>query len=151
METIFAILKHNRKIYAHFLERFTLEELNTIPKGFNNNIIWNVAHVLVTQQLLMYKLSGLPLHVSDKMVERYRKGTQPEGKVDQEEVDQIKAALFSTLEALKEDLEADRFKEFYPYTTSSKMELTCFEEASTFVLFHDGLHVGSVLALARCL
>lgn len=151
METILSILKHNRKVYAHFLDRFSLEELNTIPKGFNNNIIWNIAHVVVTQQLLMYKLSGLPLHVSEEMVERYRKGTKPEGEVGQKEVDEIKSALFDTYEALKEDLAQDKFKNFHPYTTSSKMDLTTFEEASSFVLFHDGIHVGSVLALARCL
>lgn len=151
METTLAILKHNRKVYAHFIDRFTLEELNTIPKGFNNNIIWNIAHVLVTQQLLMYKLSGLPLHVSEDLVERYRKGTKPDEKVSQQEVDQIKQALFSTYDLLKEDLENKRFKSFHPYTTSSKMELTTFEEASSFVLFHDGIHVGSILALARCL
>lgn len=151
MEKILAVLKHNRKVYTHFLDRFSLEELNAIPKGFNNNIIWNIAHVLVTQQLLMYKLSGLPLHVSEEMVERYRKGTKPEGKVDQREVEEIKTALLSTYEALKADLEQEKFKNFHPYTTSSKMELTTFEEASSFVLFHDGIHVGAVLALARCL
>jgi hypothetical protein len=35
-----------------------LAQLNIVPDGFNNSIAWNIAHILVTQQLLHYKLSG---------------------------------------------------------------------------------------------
>jgi hypothetical protein len=35
----------------------TLEQLNKIPEGYNNNLIWNIAHVVVVQQMLVYKLS----------------------------------------------------------------------------------------------
>jgi len=35
---------------------FSLEQLNKIPEGFNNNLIWNIAHCVVTQQLLCYKV-----------------------------------------------------------------------------------------------
>jgi len=47
------------------IEDFSLEELNKIPEGFNNNIIWNIAHVIATQQALVYGLSGLPTQRSN--------------------------------------------------------------------------------------
>ena len=75
---------------APYLEKYTLEQLNTIPEGFSNTIFWNIAHIVVTQQLLVYKLSGLPMQVSDDLVEKYRKGTKPEQDATQEEVDLIK-------------------------------------------------------------
>jgi hypothetical protein len=31
------------------------EQLNTIPEGYNNNLIWNIAHIIVVQQMLVYK------------------------------------------------------------------------------------------------
>ncbi|MDC0643310.1 hypothetical protein OAP39_01785 [Flavobacteriaceae bacterium] len=41
------------------------------------------------------------------------------------------------------------FSSFRPYTTSTNMELNDIITAQTFVLFHDGLHIGTVLALAK--
>jgi hypothetical protein len=47
------------------------------PEGYSNNLIWNIAHIIVVQQMLVYKLSGLPMMISDEMVEKYKKGTKP--------------------------------------------------------------------------
>tara|TARA_B100000780_G_scaffold275463_1_gene242080 strand:+ start:834 stop:1289 length:456 start_codon:yes stop_codon:yes gene_type:complete len=149
MKEYLSILSHNRAIYSRFLKSFSLEQLNAVPKGFNNNIIWNVAHALVTQQLIMYSLSGLPVLVPQEWVDVYRKGTKPEGAVNQEFVNSIGQALISTMNQLTKDLELGIFKNFQPYSTSSKMELNSIETAFTFVLFHDGVHIGSVLALAK--
>ena len=98
MNQTFDITRTSRKMIAPFLENYTLEQLNTIPDGFSNNLIWNIAHIVVTQQLLVYKLSGLPANVSDEMIEKYRKGTKPEHIVTQAEVDEIKALLFKTID-----------------------------------------------------
>jgi hypothetical protein len=42
---------------SKFLSGYNLDQLNTIPEGFNNNLIWNIGHIIVSQQLLVYKLS----------------------------------------------------------------------------------------------
>ena len=44
MQTQLAIQLHSRKIFHYYLKQFTLDQLNTIPEGFNNNILWNIAH-----------------------------------------------------------------------------------------------------------
>ena len=149
MKEHLSIFAHNRTIYSRFLNNFSLEQLNTVPEGFNNNIIWNVAHALATQQSIMYTLSGLKPVVPQSWIDGYRKGTKPEGDVTQEFVDAIDDALMSTMEQLKKDIEAGVFENYQPYTTSTKMELNSFATAFPFVLFHDGLHIGSVLALAK--
>ena len=149
MKEYLSILAHNRAIYSRLLKNFSLEQLNTVPEGFNNNIIWNVAHALATQQSIMYTLSGLKPVVPQSWIDGYRKGTKPEGDVSQEFVDAIDAALTSTMEQLKKDIEAGVFDNYQPYTTSTKMELNSFATAFPFVLFHDGVHIGSVLALAK--
>ena len=149
MKEHLSILAHNRAIYSRFLKNFSLKQLNTVPEGFNNNIIWNVAHALATQQSIMYTLSSLKPVVPQSWIDGYRKGTKPEGDVTQEFVDAIDDALMSTMEQLKKDIEAGVFENYQPYTTSTKMELNSFATAFPFVLFHDGLHIGSVLALAK--
>ena len=149
MKEHLSIFAHNRTIYSRFLNNFSLQQLNTVPEGFNNNIIWNVAHALATQQSIMYTLSGLKPVVPQSWIDGYRKGTKPEGDVTQEFVDAIDHALMSTMEQLKKDIEAGVFENYQPYTTSTKMELNSFATAFPFVLFHDGVHIGSVLALAK--
>ena len=149
MKEHLSILAHNRAIYSRFLKNFSLEQLNTVPEGFNNNIVWNVAHALATQQSIMYTLSGLNPLVPQSWIDGYRKGTKPELDVNQEFVDAIAAALMSTMEQLKKDIEAGIFENYQPYTTSTKIELNSFVTAFPFVLFHDGVHIGSVLALAK--
>ncbi|MEL6926626.1 MAG: DinB family protein, partial [Bacteroidota bacterium] len=101
-----------------FFGSVVAEELNTIPEGFNNNLIWNLGHVLVTQQLLTYGLSYMPLKVSAELVNKYRKGTRPEGPINQGEIDYISSALMELPELFMEDYEGGQFKSFKQYSTS---------------------------------
>ncbi len=103
MDWAFDITGKNRQIMASFLDSFSLEKLNKVPKEFNNNLFWNIAHLVVTQQLLTYNLSGLPMLISDEMVKKYRKGSMVAKEVTQEEIHEIKELLFSTLKKTKED------------------------------------------------
>ena len=150
MQFTFEVFNNIRPFFKKHIENNSLEDLNKIPKGFNNNIIWNIGHVLVTAQILAYKLSGLPMHVSDNLVNKYRKDTKPEGVVSQEEVDEIKALLFSTIEQLEVDYKNGIFKEYNAYTVSTTGNtLTNIDEALQFILFHEAMHLGYILALAR--
>ena len=139
----------NRNILEGFLNQFSLDELNKIPDGFSNNLIWNIAHVIVTQQLLVYGNSQLPMLVSDEMVAKYRKGTKAEHDVNQEEVNEIKTLLFSTLEKTQDDYFNGHFKNYIEYTVSTKSTLTNVEQALEFNNFHEGIHLGYILALKK--
>ena len=59
MDYTFDITLKTRTIFFKVLEDLSLEKLTTIPKGFSNTIFWNIKHVIITQQLLIYGLSGL--------------------------------------------------------------------------------------------
>lgn len=149
MEWAFDIATKNRKLLESFLENYSLKQLNTVPEGFSNNIIWNIAHVIVTQQLLVYKLSGLPSMLSDELIERFRKGTKPEGALSQAEVDAIKNLLFSTIEKTREDYNNKRFQQYNEYTVTTKNKLTNVEEAIEFNNYHEGIHLGIILSLRK--
>ena len=151
MNWAFDITLKNRAVLKSFIENFSLEELNKIPSGFNNNIIWNIAHTIAVQQSLIYRLSGLPTIVSEELIERFKKGTKPERDLTQAEVDEIKGLLFSTVEKTKEDFDNEIFENFHEYTVTTKNTLTNVLEAIEFNNFHEGIHLGYILALKKSL
>lgn len=143
------IARVNRLALAKIIESHSLEQLNIVPQGFQNNLIWNIAHVVVTQQLLMYKLSGLTMQVSDDMVEKYKKGTKVQGDVSQQEVDKVKKLLFATLDQTEQDLKENNFKTYTEYPTSTGFVLKSIDDALQFNNFHEGIHLGYILALKK--
>ncbi len=152
MTFTFDVQQKTRGFLNNYLEKLSLNDLNTIPKGYNNNIIWNIGHIIVTEQLLVYKLSGLPMLVNDELISKYMKGTKPEGNVTQEEVDDIKGLLFSTIQQTKTDYNNGKFTDFQEYVLSTTGNtLTKVEEAISFNLFHEGIHFGYIMALVKAL
>lgn len=149
METTFDINETSRNVLLNFLNELTLKQLNTIPQGFKNNIIWNIWHIIVVQQLLVYNLSGLPMMVSDELIAKYRKGSSPNGDVTQNEVDELKGLLFSTLEKTKEDFQKEIFKTFNEFTTMTGFKVTSAKSAMEFNNFHEGLHIGIIMQLRK--
>lgn len=152
MEFTFSVLENTRTIFKNIIETHSLEDLNTIPKGFNNNIIWNIGHVVVSEQLLAYKLSGLESTLSDEMINAFRKDSKPKQNLSKTEVNEIKSLLTSTLEKTKEDYYNDVFENYNAYTVSTTGNtLTSIDEALQFIAIHEGLHYGYVLALIKAL
>jgi len=149
MEPQRAILEHNRKIFYKILDHYTLDQLNKVPEGFNNSIFWNVAHCIVIQQRLMYQLSENSIRIEQKWLDNYDKGTFPKIPATHKDLANVKKLLFSTLDSLDKDTKANIFKKFFPFTTSTNQLIDDFVSAFTFVIFHDGLHLGSILALRK--
>ena len=143
--------RETRKILVNFLETISREDLLAIPEHFNNNIWWNIAHVAVTQQLLVYKLSGLALNLPDDIIAKYAKGSLPSEEPSEEEFNSIKKALVDLVVKTEEDYNKGIFKNYNPYTTSANVTLESVEDAITFNNFHEGIHIGSILALRRAL
>ena len=149
MQNLFTITLQNRKILYRYLNDTPKDKLFKVPAGFNNNIWWNIAHVVVTQQKLVYGLSGLPLNISGTLVEKYQKGTFPVGEPDDAELKEISELLFTLHEKTVEDYAQNVFKDFKPYMTTPKVGLNSVEDALAFNVFHEGLHLGSIMALLR--
>ena len=90
-KSVFTLHRCIRERYLQYLEGFTLEQLAVIPQGFRNNLLWNISHAIVTQQLYCYHNSGLPMYVPQDFIAAYRKGTVPDGHIPtQAEVDTLK-------------------------------------------------------------
>ncbi|WP_130734973.1 DinB family protein [Flavobacterium sp. J27] len=150
MNTSLQVTISSRELFQKIIENCTLEQLNRVPDGFKNNIIWNIGHIVVTQQLLAYKLSGLAMMVTDEMVAKYQKGTIPHGTVSKDEVEAIKSLLFTTITKTQEDLDNGLFQNYTEYTVSTaNFTLRSVEDAMQFTNFHEGIHLGVILQIKK--
>jgi hypothetical protein len=131
------------------VEGLSVEQLNKVPAGFNNNIIWNLGHMVAAQQGICYARSDLQTVVEENFFSLYKPGTKPEGFICESEVDEIKALLLSTIDQLEKDHNEGLFKEYPAFTTRYGVELASVEDAINFLPFHDGLHMGYMMALKR--
>ena len=141
----------NRTLLLKLIEKFSLDQLNTVPKGYRNSIFWNVAHTIVTQQLLVYGLSNTPLLVDSELVKTYKKDSKTVHEATEEELALIKTLLFSTIEQTKIDYDNGVFKGYTPYATSLNVTLSAIDEAISFNAFHEGIHLGYILAMKNSL
>ncbi|MEQ8713240.1 MAG: DinB family protein [Cyclobacteriaceae bacterium] len=149
MEQIFETQRVTRANIISLVEAFSAEQLNHIPEGYNNNLAWNLGHLLVTQQLLVYRLSGLPGYLSDELIDRYRKGTKPEAPISDEEVATIKEQLLTLVDQTATDWAEGKFGEYKEYPTSFGVTLRSTADAMQFNNSHEALHLGYMMAMKK--
>jgi len=149
LENIFDTTLQNRKLLYKILDNTPRGQLLEIPTGFRNNIWWNIAHIVATQQILVYKFSGLQARIPEQFIEKFKKGTVPDGTATDEEIKKIADFLISTAEWAKQDYESGLFQGFNEYTTSVKVTLRNVEDAMAFNVFHEGIHLGTILGLQK--
>ncbi len=144
----FELLHQTRRNVLAVIEGLTITELNTIPTGFNNSMLWNIGHMLVTQQVLHYRLSNLPMRLDKDFVDRFKKGSSAV-YYDESVWETIKSNFLKTVDQLEEDVDNGLFQEFTMYTTSYGTTLTDIKSAIEFDLAHEALHFGYIMAQKR--
>ena len=149
MKIQFDILTKTRAIVLHYIKGLSLDQLHVIPEGFTNNIAWNIAHIVVTQQLLHYGLSEKDCLVSDELIAAYKKGTKPTRQFTQEEFDEVLNLFKGLPNTLEEDYEAGIFTEYSAYKTSTGFVIDSMEKAIIFNNFHESLHLGVIMSLKK--
>ena len=143
-------LLQNRQNTINISSTLTLDQVNQIPVGLNNNIAWHMGHMVVTPLLLCYVNSGLEVPEEfAHQVEKYRKGTRPEAPVTQEDLDQLQLQLVAAAERLGSDIAKDLFVNFKAYNSSFGIRLNSFKDAFRFSVMHDTLHLGYIMALRK--
>lgn len=142
-------LLETRKNFIRLIDSLTTEQLNKIPESFSNNIIWNFAHVIVTQQLLCYKLASKEMYINDEIVNEFRKGATPTKLVSETEIEAFKKMALDFISKIENDLKTKDFTNYSSYTTSFNVTLNSIEEAVKFNNVHEGLHLGYAMAMKK--
>ena len=150
MKDALEIIRKTRAGFIGMTKNLSIEQMNLVPEGFSNNIIWNFGHIIVVQQGLCYGLAGLPQNVDKSLVDKFKKGSIPNMFISADEFEQLKALSVSLIDTFKQDIEKDIFpKNYHPFMTLLGVKIDNLEQAVTFNAYHEGVHYGYAMSLKR--
>lgn len=139
------IFRQVRKFMDRTIKTLNIDELNTIPTGFNNNIVWNLGHLLAIQQQIIYGASGLPLKLETTYLDLFKPSTKPETKYNEQEINDIKKLIITQTEELEKDWENGVFKEYRSWTHGDTgIVVDSIESALKFLIFHESMHFEAI-------
>lgn len=149
MDKIINLTKLSRQNYLVYLNNYSIEALNEIPKGFNNNIIWNIGHIVAVFDALCYSLTGNKNIAQSEFIDKYKKGTKPDFLYTEDDKVEISNLLISQIDQFEKDLNDNKFQNYTEYKTSFGNSLSSIEDALNFNLIHEGIHYGYLMNLTR--
>lgn len=141
-------IKLTRTFLLETISTLDNKTLNIIPPGFNNNIIWNIGHLIAAQYGVCYLRSGNELP-DQKIYDLFKVGSKPERLITDDEISNIKALLFSSLDDLNKDFETGKLEAYKPWTTRYAVEINSINDGIAFLPYHEGMHMGYIMALKR--
>lgn len=147
---IFEYIKQTRTTFTGLIEGLSIDEINTIPEGFRNNIGWNFGHIVVSTQILCYRRTAVQPDREIQFLQAYAKGTAPTNWIGEEELAILKSQAKETILQIEQDYAAGVFAPITPFSTETYgLEMDSIEEVFTMTLAHDNLHLGYAMALRK--
>lgn len=139
-----SLLTYIRAATVRELQGLSVQQFNTIPAGFNNNLIWNAGHLVATEQRVLYSRSGQTPLVSEEFFAKYKSGSRPDQYIEEVEINEIRKLLTYSIERFEQDRNSNLFTSYTSWSPSYGNTIFNIDEAITFLSFHEGLHLGCI-------
>lgn len=149
MNKEFEYLKNTRENIIKIIAPLTIDQLNTIPSGFRNNIAWNVGHLIVSQQNLLYSLSKVEPICPQEFIIKYKRGTFPENPIFESGKLELIQYLEQLPDKVRKDYDSGKFTTYIPFKTHYGTQLNSIEDAIIFNNIHEALHLGYIMAMVK--
>lgn len=134
------------------VEGLTKHQLNFVPPGFNNNIIWNLGHLTAAMQNVCYSKSGLPMTVPEEYITPFLSGSIPNAELELDEINNVKQYFLESADELASDLEKKIFSNYAPAAMIEKVygvQVLNIDDALEYLLYHEGYHASTILLLKK--
>lgn len=133
------------------IKDLSVEQLNKTPEGFSNNVIWNFAHCMVSTNSMCYGPSGNDIGISKEMIDKYKRGSKPEGNVSEDEINYWKELATTSVTQMEKDLVAGKFSTYHAWDLSKRTQIASVDDALAFSYFHEGTHLGFIWSIKKFL
>lgn len=148
---LFSQLRFVREQTMKLVKGMSEEETRTVPGGFNNNILWNLGHILLVHEKFSFALTNEKMELPKHFAEWFAPGTKPESWGTQvPRLDEIFLLLSKQIERIEQILE-HRLEDDLdkPVVTSAGLEILSVKECLSFCLYHEGMHFAAIKALKQ--
>ncbi|MDN3548885.1 DinB family protein [Mucilaginibacter aquaedulcis] len=146
MDQFNILLAEKRNRLLDLTKALTTEQYNYIPQGFNNNIIWNIGHLLVFSENLLYERSGLPAPVHTISLVNFNMGRRPDSYINREEIGIIRDLYLQSYNFFERLLKTNGDVDI-----NSPMHLAIQDRVMQFLLFHEDQHYQRVTELLKAI
>lgn len=145
-EILFNQLESYRSEVLAVVENVTKEQAEWIPRGFNNNIRWNLGHIFLDQYLWIQAVTKEKADVPEQFSSWFGYGTSPKDFTEETPgIEELKALLREQPGRIKE-VYGDRLDEEFPPT---EMGMFTIEQVLVRTIFHEGMHLQTILDLKK--
>ena len=135
-----------QRMYDNILKDLTEAQWLTQPEGFANNIAWNVGHLIVAHQGLVYMRLGMEGYATQEMGAMYRPGTSPADWTETPDTDELLRLFIELPQKMAEDMAAGKFDN-YVKPEPQEGRFPPAESVAHALLFnqnHEGVHAGTI-------
>ncbi|MGE9310834.1 DinB family protein [Niabella sp. CJ426] len=136
-------LEELRAILLSDTAQLTIQQVNHIPLGFNNNIIWNMGHLLVISEDILYGSieANRPLHEFEIM--GFKRGTKPGRDIDSKTITSIRESLAATAPSFRKLM--DHASLAHPELQYDDLIRSIVSKVSLgFLIFHEKMHISAI-------
>jgi hypothetical protein len=152
-EMLFQQMNFIRNRTIALLDATPVEILNEMPKGFNNNLLWNYGHIFVAQEYLLFTFLNEKHSVPPTYRELFNMGSTPKNwNVETPSLAEIRSYLVEQPKRMMETF-SGRLEELgeKPFVLGPTVKFKTLGEVLGFANFHEGVHQGTITSLKRAL
>ncbi len=145
-EILFKQLESYRRLVLGVLEDVSEEKAEIIPKGFNNNIRWNLGHLYLDQYLWIQAVTKEETVVPKEFNQWFGFGTSPQDFTSETpSFVELKDLLEKQPHEIKNEY-GHRLEEEFPPT---EMGMHTIKQVLIRTIFHEGMHLQTILDIKK--
>jgi uncharacterized damage-inducible protein DinB len=151
-QTIIRHMETVRGITEQTIKKIPEEISDIIPKGFNNNIRWNLGHIAFVQEKLVFGLLGEEMSIPKDYEQFFSAGTKPaEWEGTPPSLAEIAMILTEQKKRIKDFIIQGRLHEKLPTPFTNRGGITFYTVGETllFSFYHEALHIETIKRLYR--
>lgn len=144
------IVKNSRQQVQDVVEGLSAEQWMMIPAGHDNNIAWNVGHLIWAQIGLTYGHSSLEAPMDRAAyIPLYGIGTSPATWTADPDPEELLKVFISLPDQMIADAKSGKFDhvEFQPWQTGGGARFDTLLDMMVYNCAHEGEHRGMIMAL----
>ncbi|WP_078553695.1 DinB family protein [Bacillus alkalicellulosilyticus] len=149
---VFDQLKFARSKTLKLIEVTDDSLYDVIPEGFRNHIWWNVGHLYVIQEMIIFGGAGEAPNLAGDLSSFFGNGAKPESWNSQPpSVADLQLLLQEQTGRIKETFENRLDERLEKPLQIGELSLPTIRDLITFTLFHEGLHLETMKVYRRLL